>query len=328
MISAASPIENLIAIPSFELRPESALPFDLFVRLPVTNRVILYRREGSTLDQEKFDKVSSRQLNFFVPKDHYERYLEYVTRQFLDLLSKKPADSRKMQEAAGRMLSNAFSQENVTDARELLHSMGDFVTHFVSDIASEGFVNRQTLFLKFAKLAQTGTDFQRHPLHVASLTIMLVVGLGIQDQRTLVEVGLAGLMHDVGLTQLPVSVITEAHKYRELGTVSRALLKLHPQGSLDLLRSRGINVSKLMESMILQHHEEFSGNGYPTALIGEAVHPLAQVLHVADDLDELLAEASDGPQHIEARLRLLFERYERETTLDPALRKRLHALLF
>lgn len=320
-------MENLIPIPSFEVRPDAALPFDLFVRLPVTNRVILYRRQGGALEQDKVDQAAARKLNFLVAKPEYEKYLGYVTREFLNLISKKEKEPEKIRSAVRAVLSSPFSQDSMGEARELVDNMGDLITRLVSDLASEGFVSRQTLFLKFAKLARTGTDFQRHPLHVASLTIMLSMGIGIVDQRTLVEAGLASLLHDIGLTQLPMSVIAEAHKYRELGTVSKALLKLHPQGSLDILRNRGIVVSRLMESMILQHHEEYAGTGYPTGLIGESVHPMAQVMHVADDLDDLLSDA-DGPESIESRLRLLFERYERENTIDPALRSRIARLLF
>ncbi|HRO67829.1 MAG TPA: HD domain-containing phosphohydrolase [Pseudobdellovibrionaceae bacterium] len=319
--------ENLIPIPSFEVRADAALPFDLFVRLPVTNRVILYRRQGSTLEQEKFDQAAARKFNFLVSKLEYEKYLGYLTREFLNLISRKEKEPEKMRRAVSLVLASPFAQDSLGEARELVDNMGDLITRLVSDLASEGFVSRQTLFLKFAKLARTGTDFQRHPLHVASLTIMLAMGIGISDQRTIVEAGLASLLHDIGLTQLPVSVIGEAHKYRELGTVSRALLKLHPQGSLDILRNKGIVVSRLMESMILQHHEEYAGTGYPAGLIGESVHPMAQVMHVADDLDDLLSEA-DGPDSIESRLRALFARYEKENTIAPALRERLSRLLF
>jgi HD-GYP domain-containing protein (c-di-GMP phosphodiesterase class II) len=204
--------------------------------------------------------------------------------------------------------------------------MGDLVSQLVREISAEGLDSRGGLFAKFAKLARTGTDFQRHPLHVASLTVMMTVGLGIHDQRTLIEVGLASLLHDVGLTQLPMSVIGESHKYRELGTVSRALLKLHPQGSIDLLRNRGIQVSKLMDAMITQHHEEYNGQGYPLGLVGAAVHPLAQVLLVADALDDLLS-VSDAESSIEERVRDLFARFSGEDTVEPGLLKKLRAMI-
>lgn len=324
-MSAAPALDGMMAIPSLDLTSEGALPFDLFVRLPITNRVILYRRSGSSIEQEKIDKVAARQLRFFVQRKDYSKYLEFATREFIHLIVGPPVDPERMKQGASRVLSSAFSQESVAEAREVIHNLGDLVTRFVSEATSEGFVNRQTLFVKFAQLAQAGTDFQRHPLHVASLTVMLAVGLGIHDQRSLVEIGLAGVLHDVGLTQLPMSVISEAHKYRDLGTVSKALLKLHPQSSVDLLHHRGIPVSKLMQAMILQHHEEYGGEGYPSGLVGEAVHPLAQVLHVADDLDDMLTD--NGPTTLENRVRRLFERYGRENTISPTLRLKLHALL-
>ena len=319
-------MENLIPIPSFELAPGAALPFSLFVRLPVTDRVILYRREGSTIDQEKLERVSQKQLRFFVQKHDYEKYLEYASQQLLELIRLQPRDTAKLRAAANQMLTSAFGQDDVKSAREIVSNMGDLVTQVVSEISSEGFVSRQSLFLRFAKLAQSGTDFQRHPLHVASFAVMMAMGLGVTDQLSLVEIGLAGLLHDLGLTALPMSVIEEAHRYKDLGTVSRALLKLHPQGAIDLLRQRGVAISPLMETMILQHHEEYNGTGYPNGLAGNNVHMFSQVLHVADDLDDLLVTASSASQ-LDAQVRILFNRYETEQTVSPQLLTALKTLL-
>lgn len=319
-------MENLIPIPSFELAPGAALPFSLFVRLPVTDRVILYRREGSTMDQEKLERVSQKQLKFFVQKHDYEKYLEYASRQLLELIRLQPRDTGKLRAAANQMLTSAFAQDDLKNAREIVSNMGDLVTQVVSEISSDGFMSRQSLFLRFAKLAQTGTDFQRHPLHVASLAVMMAMGLGVTDQLSLVEIGLAGLLHDLGLTSLPMSVIEESHRYKDLGTVSRALLKLHPQGTIDLLRQRGVGISQLMETMILQHHEEYNGTGYPAGLAGNNVHMLAQVLHVADDLDDLLVTASSTPE-LDAQVRILFNRYETDHVISPQILAGLRTLL-
>lgn len=319
--------DSLVSIPSFDVRANEPLPFDLFVRLPVTNRVILYRRKGSALEQERMEQAAARRLRFLVSKADYERYLGYLTREFLDLLTSPEREPDVVRRAVAAVLTSPFRQPSMGEAREIVDNMGDFITRLVTEFTGSSFVNRQTLFLKFARIARTGSDFQRHPMHVASLTILMSIGLGISHQRTLVEAGLAALMHDVGLTQLPTSVIAESHRYRELGTVSKALLKLHPQGSVDILKNRGIGVSRLMESMITQHHEEFGGGGYPAGLVGNSVHPMAQILHVADDLDDLFADV-DAVESIESRLKLLFERYERENTLDPSLRSKMIALLF
>lgn len=326
MSESTTTADKLIAIPSFELKPNEALPFDLFVRLPVTNRVILFRRTGSSLDQEKVDRVSSQQLRFFVQKNDYEKYLDFATREFQILLSRVPPEPGALRNVAGQMLSSTLVQASPGETRELLGNMGNLVEHFVNQVAYEGAEARRTLFTKFSKLANTGTDFQRHPVHVASLTVMISVGLGISDQRTLVEIGLAGLLHDIGLTQLPMSVIPDAHRFHELGVVSKALLKLHPSGSVDLLRQRGVVTSKLMEAIILQHHEQYNGGGYPLGLAGAKVHPLAQVLRVADDLDDLLVR--DGSTDLESRVKRLFERYEMDKTIDPSLATKIRDLLF
>lgn len=321
---AAPALDQLIAIPSLDPQGETALPFDLFVRLPLSNRVILYRREGRSLDQELFEKAPERQLNFFVQRTEYARYLEHAAREFLSLLS-QPAARPRLRAAAGRVLTNAASQATPAEARDLMTHLGDVVGRFVREMALEkDSASRPGLFLKFARLAEGGTDFQRHPLNVASLTVMICLGLGIHDQKTLVEISLAGLLHDIGLTQLPVAVIRDSHDDRHISSVSKALLKLHPQGALDLLWNRGIQVSKLMEQMILQHHEQYNGSGYPRGLSGEAVHPLAQILRIADDLDEIIARAPAGK--LEHRISLLFHSYSVDQVVAPAVRQQVRSL--
>lgn len=314
-----------IPIPSLEIDATTMLPFDLFVRLPLTNRLLLYRGEGSTLDQHKIEKVNARRMAFFVSTPQYEKYLEYASQQFNEFIL-KPATKEEMQQRANRLLLNVFSGENFKEATTVLDSMGQLVSKFVSAVAADETASRQILFRKFAAMARTGSDFHRHPLHVASIAVVLTLGLGVQDHKTLMEIGLAALMHDVGLTQLPMSVIEEAHEYRELGVVSKALLKLHPQGSLDLLRQRGIQVSKLMAAMIAQHHEEYSGTGFPMGLVGAAVHPMAQVLRVADELDEVLSKPS-AKNSVEEKVRQLFVRFRKEASVEPELLAKLETLV-
>lgn len=320
-------VENLVAVPSLETGAGKALPFDVYVRLPWSNRITLYRRRGSQLEQQRLEPDNASRLNFFVENADYERYLEYVADQLMDLIVSHPLDRDRLRQAAGRVLSNAIAQEDAAQAKQLMDNLGDVVSRFVSRMASEELSSRQALFMKFARLAEMGTDFQRHPSHVSSMAVMLALGLGVSDQRTLVETALAGLLHDIGLTQLPVSVIGEAHNFKSASTVSKALLKLHPQGGLDLLWNRGVRVSQLMESMILQHHEEWGGGGYPRGLSGEAVHPFAQLLRVADDLDDLIGN-DKSPDSLETKVLRLFEHYEKEQVLEPVLRESTRLLLF
>jgi HD-GYP domain-containing protein (c-di-GMP phosphodiesterase class II) len=42
--------------------------------------------------------------------------------------------------------------------------------------------------------------------------------------------------------------------------------------------------------MILQHHERFDGKGYPHGLSGNAIHPGARILTVADAFDAMISD--------------------------------------
>jgi response regulator RpfG family c-di-GMP phosphodiesterase len=50
---------------------------------------------------------------------------------------------------------------------------------------------------------------------------------------------------------------------------------------------RSINSLKDLAPIILQHHEQYNGAGYPDNLKGEEIHYLARVLTVIDSFDAM-----------------------------------------
>ena len=318
--------QNLMPIPRFDMKPDKALPFDLFVRLPVSSKVILYRHAGSIVDKEEIHRAQDKKLALFVAKDQFAKYIEFASNELLTLLRTVPLDTKQLTQFSAEVLSSPIDAETTEEAKELLDSMSDMVVGLIHGFQAEGFQTRQKLFEKFGTLARNGTDFQKKPLHAAAISLMLAAGLGINDQRTLLELGLAGLLHDLGLSQVPLSVVQEGHRYKELGVVSKSLLKEHPKHTLQILEMKKVPVSKLMESMILQHHEEWGGDGYPQGLRGDKVHPMAQILHLADDLNEVIMRGDAGRPVAEA-VRNLLDRYELEQVISPELLARCKALL-
>lgn len=101
-----------------------------------------------------------------------------------------------------------------------------------------------------------------------------------------VEVGLGGILHDIGKTRIPAGILT---KPGPLDAEERQQMKRHVEHSRDILDENGID-SPIIRAMALQHHERFDGSGYPQGLAGSAISRYGHQAAIIDVYDALTSD--------------------------------------
>ena len=121
------------------------------------------------------------------------------------------------------------------------------------------------------------------------------------------QLGLAALLHEAGWTQLPLNLIGKRTRYTK---TEAALVKKHTLiGDQILARSE---LPELTRRLVAEHHELLDGSGYPRGLTAAAIHPLSQLLSVADTYEERVHQLTDEPGVIPTNaLRSLYRDAER-----------------
>ena len=116
-------------------------------------------------------------------------------------------------------------------------------------------------------------------LHSVNVCIYAIkIGEGLQfDRDQLIDLGVAGLVHDVGMVKLPVEFFTKGQL--EQSDIER--LHKHPIDGHAILSQLGEQYDWLAE-IALQEHERHDGSGYPNALTGDQIHEYARIVGVAD----------------------------------------------
>lgn len=94
-----------------------------------------------------------------------------------------------------------------------------------------------------------------HSVNVGVFALSLAEALGFDTEKD--RVGLGGMLHDVGKTQIPIEVI---NKPGRLTDEEWALMRAHPEISGDIVEQMGL--SDIFET-VFQHHCGYNRAGYP-----------------------------------------------------------------
>lgn len=318
------PIQNL------DLEQDREVHFDLFLGLKHNQKMILYRREGKVLESESLERFRQQEAVLFIRRDDYMKFVTYVSERIGRLLHLAPGnDERRIISGVVRgMLQGTFDEDPVL-TNMMMRNLNEVAAHLIDRVLSEQGKHGRKTFRRMMDLASTGSSFQKHPVNVASMATMLALGLGLASDKGLSEIAIASLLHDLGLTKVPVMVAQAAHDREAeqlLNLEGRVLLQRHIVLGLDLINEKKIEIGDLCRLMIEQHHELFNGSGYPKRLRGGEINTFAQILHIADRIDEaIFAKRSPNPL---ADLYRLIETWSEQKMFDPLLIARIRLLFF
>jgi PAS domain S-box-containing protein/putative nucleotidyltransferase with HDIG domain len=126
-----------------------------------------------------------------------------------------------------------------------------------------------------------------HQNEVAHLSVKIGQKMGL-SQKDLEILKFAAKLHDIGKNSIPSQILSKPGK---LTDNEFALVKDHVINGYELIKHISFTLDEIPE-IVLQHHEKLDGSGYPRGLSGEQIHPLAQILTVADVFN---AMATDRP---------------------------------
>jgi HD-GYP domain-containing protein (c-di-GMP phosphodiesterase class II) len=90
------------------------------------------------------------------------------------------------------------------------------------------------------------------------------------------------LLHDIGKIGISDQIL---FKPAGLTSEERAVMKQHVRLGYDMLRHIGFFHDAL--PVVLYHHEEYDGTGYPEGLVGDDIPQAARIFHVVDSYDAL-----------------------------------------
>lgn len=125
----------------------------------------------------------------------------------------------------------------------------------------------------------------KHSVDVATMAMIIGRKYGLKENE-IREIGISGLLHDVGKSKIPNEVL---NKPGRLTDEEFALMKQHSLFGFDILKKKNKFPDSIMRG-VLQHHEKINGRGYPLGVAADKIHTYAKIIAVADVYDALVTE--------------------------------------
>lgn len=125
-----------------------------------------------------------------------------------------------------------------------------------------------------------------HSLNVALISRAIGKWLKL-ERETLNTLTVAGLLHDIGKTQIPDEILNKPGRYTD---EERSLVESHTTLGRNLLKDKNFDARILKAAM--QHHERQDGSGYPRHLEAEEIDDFASIVAIADVYDAMTAVRS------------------------------------
>ena len=261
------------------IRPEKVTSFNIY--LHIDGKMVLYLREGDKLSDGKIERLHMADTgdSFFVKEEDRWKYRDWVKEELNSPLIHPHEKAKILRESSVALMEDLFENPDVNKA---LDEARPIITDFLN------LIEEAPDAMPFM-LSLSGHDFYtyNHSLDVGIYSLGLGQAIGY-DKKTLEELGVASLFHDIGKRNVSLDILC---KKGGLTDAEWEQMRMHPQYGL-IIMNQHPNLSDAIKAACFEHHESWSGNGYPQQIAGNEIHPFARIVAITDTYDAMTTQRS------------------------------------
>ncbi len=284
------------AIDPKSIDPDHLAGFALYERRRYTDDLFRFRcllKDACSVPRERLIRMLNAWELVYIHQEQRALYRTYIRENLTYILNHDQIGpgqkSASLVASSADVIQEAFKADfaSKTETDRMMVNITRLITtviEFISDIRSlEG----------LARLVGHDYDTHIHSIKVGWLLALFIntnrdlfPGLSEAELRTLmIQATAAGFFHDIGKIKIPKNVINKPGKLNNLEYV---LIQSHAAYSMGLLFKT--QLSRRCLEIVLYHHENQDGSGYPCGLSGDEIPLLSRVCHIVDVFDALTSK--------------------------------------
>jgi len=272
------------AITKNVLIENTKVEFDLFLRNDVSGqaRYVLFCRADEKFSSEKQEQLLSKNTQrLYISSKDSDKYLQYQEKnlkQIIEDKSKSPIEKSETVYQVAKfltkdLLSNPRSGEHVDRVSDWTDNTVDCILH------------EKDTFASFLKVISNDYQTYTHSINVAVIGLLFGKYLSLK-QHELNCLGTGLLLHDIGKSAISSDIINKAGFLTEK---EMEIMKKHPKAGLDILACKE-SINGMSLKIVIQHHENQDGTGYPYGLGGSDIHLFGSMSRILDVYDAMTSK--------------------------------------
>lgn len=213
--------------------------------------------------------------------DELDLQIPQYTRELIDKSRVEDRSKVKLTESVRKRIGEGIQfLYNNTDSESFAET-----TNNVANELMKAITDNDAVAVDISMLKVSDEYTFKHSVDVATIAMIIGKKYGL-GPKELHELGISGLLHDVGKSKIPNEVLNKASR---LTDEEFALMKQHSLLGFEILKGRNTFSEGIMLG-VLQHHEKINGKGYPLGSSADKIHLYAKIIAVADIYDALVTE--------------------------------------
>ncbi len=275
-----------------DIDADRPITFDLNLYLKANRKFICLLKKGAVIGGARFEKIQSQMSSCYVSADDLNAFNAYVQEGLARHSPPQDASAtdrrRKLRNSVQALFREFFNQskKNPTTAAGVEKRISEVKEQIRAVLAQTTFENWYRRFLEYSgdRLDQS----YAHACNVGLTSAFLSMSTTIGKPE---DVALAGILHDLGIAFIAEEA--QEKDFIDMSESQQSIYKTHVQKAVNEITARSLNLHPNIIKAIAQHHEVFSGKGYPARIEGRNIIPEAQIVSLADRLDELTSFTVD-----------------------------------
>jgi putative nucleotidyltransferase with HDIG domain len=272
---------ELFPIPLAIMQPGTVAPVNIYIQVGDPPTFSLYKTAQTPLSEEVRDRLLQRDVSqLYVRREDEDEYLNYVE-QNIDAIIRDdllPPDKacQIVYRGSSRVMVDVF--DNPRSGRNLRRVQTMVEATVLSIMKHDEALWQMT--------SMASHDYYTYT-HCVNVGVFLVAAskdlLGIDEEPSLQRIGLGGMLHDIGKSQIPEEILNKPGK---LDDDEFEKIKEHPVIGLELVNKLR-KLPGVAGAIVRGHHEHFDGTGYPDGLAGDRINRVVRLSTIIDVYDAL-----------------------------------------
>ncbi|MBC8555418.1 MAG: HD domain-containing protein [Candidatus Brocadiales bacterium] len=260
--------------------------FNLFLRSDVNghSRYILFCRAGEQFTHKRREELLSRNSQkLYISSEDNNKYLQYQERNLKHVIEDSSRSAFEKSEILYQVAENVVQDLlNNPKLERNIERASEWVSNTVNHI-----IHNENTFSSLLEVISHDYDTYTHSINVSVIGLLFGRYLSL-NTRELESLGTGLLFHDIGKIKLPPEII---NKRGILTNEEIKIMNRHPKAGLGILEHRK-NIDSMSLKVVIQHHENYDGSGYPYGIGGNDIHLFGHIARIVDVYDAMTSHRS------------------------------------